>query len=79
MRNTSVIGRSAAAIAVLVAVAAVIVIVFFGGGSSYQVKAIFTNASQIVSGDLVQASGNAIGSVSNISLTPNGQAELTLS
>lgn len=79
MRNTSVIGRAAATAAVVVAIVAVIVIVFFGGGSSYQVKAIFTNASQIVSGDLVQASGNAIGSVSNISLTPNGQAELTLS
>jgi phospholipid/cholesterol/gamma-HCH transport system substrate-binding protein len=79
VRNTSVIGRIAASAAVVVAIVAVIVIVFFGGGSSYQVKAIFTNASQIVSGDLVQASGNAIGSVSSITLTPNGQAELTLS
>jgi phospholipid/cholesterol/gamma-HCH transport system substrate-binding protein len=79
VRNTSVIGRVAAGAAVVIAVAAVVVIVFFGGGSSYQVKAIFTNASQIVSGDLVQASGNAIGSVSSISLTPSGQAELTLS
>jgi phospholipid/cholesterol/gamma-HCH transport system substrate-binding protein len=78
VRNTSVIGRVAAGAAVVVAIIAVIVIVFFGGGSSYQVKAIFTNASQIVSGDNVQASGNAIGSVSNITLTPNGQAELTL-
>jgi phospholipid/cholesterol/gamma-HCH transport system substrate-binding protein len=50
-----------------------------GGGSSYQVKAIFQNASQIVTGDQVQVAGNAVGSVSNIQLTPNGQAELTLS
>src|SRR5207253_9783395 len=48
------------------------------GGSSYQVKAIFSNASQIVSGDLVQVSGTSIGSDSDIELTPNGQAELTL-
>jgi phospholipid/cholesterol/gamma-HCH transport system substrate-binding protein len=79
VRNASVIGRVAGATAVVVAIVAVIVIVFFTGGSSYDVKAIFRNASQVVSGDLVQASGNAIGTVSNISLTPDGQAELTLS
>ena len=45
---------------------------------SYQVKAIFQNASQIVTGDQVQVSGNPIGTVSDISLTPNGQAQLTL-
>ncbi len=38
----------------------------------------FANASQIVSGDLVEVSGNQIGTVSNIALTPSGQAQLTL-
>ena len=38
----------------------------------------FANASQIVSGDLVEVSGNTIGTVSNIALTPSGQAQLTL-
>jgi len=61
-----------------VAVVAVAVILL-SGGSSYQVKAIFANASQIVTGDQVQVAGNAVGSVSNIQLTPDGQAELTLS
>jgi phospholipid/cholesterol/gamma-HCH transport system substrate-binding protein len=78
VRNSSVIGRIAAVAAVAVVLVVVVVIVL-GGGSSYQVKAIFQNASQIVSGDLVQVSGNSIGTVSNISLTPNGLAELTLS
>jgi phospholipid/cholesterol/gamma-HCH transport system substrate-binding protein len=73
-----VIGRAAAIAAVAVAIVAVVVIVL-SGGSSYEVKAVFQNASQIVSGDLVQVAGNNIGTVSNISLTPNGQAELTLS
>jgi phospholipid/cholesterol/gamma-HCH transport system substrate-binding protein len=72
-----VIGRTAAIAAVTVAIVAVVVIVL-QGGSSYQVKAIFQNASQIVSGDLVEVSGNSVGTVSSISLTPNGQAELTL-
>ncbi len=71
------IGRSAAIVAIAAALIAVVVIVFFGG-SSYHVRAIFQNASQIVSGDLVQVAGNPVGKVSDISLTPQGQAQLTL-
>jgi phospholipid/cholesterol/gamma-HCH transport system substrate-binding protein len=77
MRNSSLIGRVAALAAVAIAVVAVVVILL-SGGSSYQVKAIFTNASQLVTGDQVQVAGNSIGSVSKITLTPGGQAELTL-
>ncbi len=77
MRNSSVIGRIAALAAVVIAVAAVAVILL-SSGSSYKVKAIFANASQIVPGDLVEVSGNSIGTVSDITLTPNGQAQLTL-
>jgi phospholipid/cholesterol/gamma-HCH transport system substrate-binding protein len=72
-----VIGRVAAVAAVAVALVAVAVIVL-SGGSSYEVKAVFQNASQIVSGDLVEVSGNQIGTVSDIALTPAGQAVLTL-
>jgi phospholipid/cholesterol/gamma-HCH transport system substrate-binding protein len=77
VRNSSVIGRIAALAALAVAVVAVTVILL-SGGSSYTVKAIFENASQLVSGDEVQVAGNPIGSVSKISLTPDGAAELTL-
>ncbi len=77
MRKSSVIGRVAALLALGVVVVAV-GILLLSGGSSYQVKAIYANASQIVTGDQVQVAGSSIGSVSNIQLTPNGQAELTL-
>jgi phospholipid/cholesterol/gamma-HCH transport system substrate-binding protein len=77
VRNSTVIGRVAAAAAVAIAIVAVAVILL-QGGSSYQVNAVFQNASQIVSGDLVEVAGNSIGTVSNISLTPQGQAQLTL-
>ena len=78
MRNTSLIGRVAAVAAVAIVIVAVVVLVL-GGGPGYQVHAIFQNASQIVSGDLVKVSGNEIGTVSSISLTPHGEADLTLS
>jgi phospholipid/cholesterol/gamma-HCH transport system substrate-binding protein len=77
MRNSSVIGRVAAVAAVAVALAAVAIIVL-SNQSSYKVRAVFANASQIVSGDLVEVAGTSIGTVSNIALTPSGQAELTL-
>ncbi len=77
MRNSSVIGRTAAIAAVALAVVAVIVILL-SGGSTYTVKAVFQNASQIVTGDQVMVAGSPVGSVSDISLTPNGQAQLTL-
>ena len=77
MRNSTVIGRVAAVAALVVALVAVAVIVL-STGSSYQVRAIFINASQIVTGDQVSVAGVPIGSVSDISLTPNGQAQLTL-
>ncbi len=77
MRNSSVIGRVAAIAAVFIAVVAVAVILL-DNGSEYQIKAVFANASQIVPGDLVEVSGNSVGTVSAISLTPQGQARLTL-
>lgn len=77
MRRSSVIGRVAATAAVAVALVGVVVILL-SGGPTYQVKAVFANASQIVSGDLVEVAGNQIGTVSNIALTPDGNAQLTL-
>ena len=50
-----------------------------GGGGGYTVKARFQNASQLVKGNLVQVSGQQIGKVENIDLTPDGQAEITMS
>ncbi|MBV9425743.1 MAG: MCE family protein [Solirubrobacterales bacterium] len=78
MRKSTVIGR-VAAVATLAVVLVAVVVIILSSGSSYQVQAIFVNASQIVTGDQVQVAGNPIGSVSGISLTPEGQAKLTLS
>lgn len=77
MRNSSLIGR-VAAVAALAVVLVAVAVILFSSGSSYQVHAVFQNASQIVQGDLVEVSGNNIGTVSKIGLTPQGQAMLTL-
>jgi phospholipid/cholesterol/gamma-HCH transport system substrate-binding protein len=77
VQNSTVIGRVAAVAAVVVAVIAVAVILL-SSGSSYQVRAVFANASQIVTGDQVEVAGSPIGTVSKISLTPQGEAQLTL-
>ncbi len=77
MRKSTVIGR-VAAVATLAVVLVAVVVIILSSGSSYQVQAIFVNASQIVTGDQVQVAGTPIGSVSGISLTPQGQAKLTL-
>jgi phospholipid/cholesterol/gamma-HCH transport system substrate-binding protein len=50
-----------------------------GGGGGYTVKAHFQNASQLVKGNLVQVGGQEIGKVESIDLTPDGQAEITMS
>ncbi len=78
MRNSSVIGRVAAVAAIAVALVAV-ALILLSSGTTYQVRAVFQNASQIVSGDLVEVAGNQVGTVSSIGLTPSGQATVTLS
>ena len=77
MRKSSVIGR-VAAVAALAVVLVAVGVILLSSGTTYQVRAIFSNASQIVSGDLVEVAGNKIGTVSNIAVTTNGQAQLTL-
>jgi phospholipid/cholesterol/gamma-HCH transport system substrate-binding protein len=77
VRRSSVIGRIAAIGAVAIAVIAVILILL-SGSSDYKVYAIFQNASQIYSGNQVDVAGTPVGSVGNVSLTPQGQARIQL-
>jgi phospholipid/cholesterol/gamma-HCH transport system substrate-binding protein len=78
LRGTAPIARIAALIAIAAA-AVFAAVLLLGGGGGYQVKARFENAAQLVKGNLVQVSGIPAGKVEDIKLTPDGQAELTLS
>jgi phospholipid/cholesterol/gamma-HCH transport system substrate-binding protein len=79
MGSVSVAGRIAAVLAVVAAVVVVAVLLFAGGGGGYEVKARFQNASQIVKGNVVQVGGVKAGTVKEIKLTPDGQADITMS
>jgi phospholipid/cholesterol/gamma-HCH transport system substrate-binding protein len=78
MRGTSVAGRLVAIGAVIAAIVVVAIVLFAKGGSKYTIDAYFLNAAQLVKGDLVQTGGAPIGSVKDITLTPDGQAKVKL-
>ncbi len=71
------IGR-VAAIGAMIAAVVLVALVLFGGGSGYEVTAKFINAGQIVKGNPVQSGGTAIGSVDEIKITEDGQAQIKL-
>ena len=73
MPTSSAVGRIAAILALVGAIVVVLLLVL-GGGSSYTVTAEFENASQLVTGNNVNLAGAPVGSISQISLSNNGQA-----
>jgi phospholipid/cholesterol/gamma-HCH transport system substrate-binding protein len=72
------IARIAAVASLLIAIV-VVVLVVLGGGSSYTLKADFQDAGGLVTGNDVLMGPAKVGSVQSISLTPNGQAQVTMS
>jgi phospholipid/cholesterol/gamma-HCH transport system substrate-binding protein len=67
-----------AAVAALVLAVVVVSILLLGGGGSYELRAQFSNASQLVTGAQVQVAGRPVGKVTEIRLTPNGLAEVVM-
>jgi phospholipid/cholesterol/gamma-HCH transport system substrate-binding protein len=71
--------RAAALGAVVIVAIVVAVLLLRSPGGGYTVKADFQNAAQLVKGNLVQTGGASVGKVKTIDLTPDGQAEVTMS
>ena len=76
--RSGTVARVAAAGALLL-VLVVVAVVVLGGGSTYTLNAEFQNASGLVTGDNVLIGPAAVGTISSIGLTANGEATVKLS
>ncbi|HWD84415.1 MAG TPA: MlaD family protein [Solirubrobacteraceae bacterium] len=77
-RGFSPVARLSAGGALLLAIVLVTAILLTGG-SSYHVRALFTDAGGLVTGDAVLIGPAQVGSVDSVSLTPAGQAAIIMS
>ena len=62
----------------LVVAAALVAILLLGGNGAHQYKLVFQTAGQLVNDNDVQVGGRRVGSVKDIQLTANNQAEITI-
>jgi phospholipid/cholesterol/gamma-HCH transport system substrate-binding protein len=58
---------------------ALTILVLLTSANTYTLHADFADAGQLVTGGEVQIAGRPVGTISNLSLTPNGLAEVTMS
>ena len=72
------VARVATALAVVAAMGLAGYLIFFDSGGGYRVKARFISGGQLNKGNLVEIAGVKVGTVTGVSLTPNGQAEAEL-
>jgi phospholipid/cholesterol/gamma-HCH transport system substrate-binding protein len=75
--GSSLLARIAAVVAVVAAVA-LLAFLLFGGGGAYEAKAVFQNAGQLVKGNQVLVGGQPMGTVTDIRLTDEGHAQITM-
>jgi phospholipid/cholesterol/gamma-HCH transport system substrate-binding protein len=78
LRASAPIARVLAVVALAAAIVLAAILLLGGASSGYTVKAHFQNAAQLVKGNLVQVSGVSAGTVDDIRLTADGQAEVIL-
>jgi phospholipid/cholesterol/gamma-HCH transport system substrate-binding protein len=78
LRGTAPLARIVALAAIAIAVVFAAALLLGGAGNSYTVTAQFENAAQLVKGNLVQVSGMPVGKVTDIRLTPYGQAAIKM-
>lgn len=78
MRTTPTGPVRIAAVAALALAAAIVAYLVFAGGGGATYHLMFAEAGQLVRGDQVQVGGVPVGSVTNIELTPDFKAKVTI-
>jgi phospholipid/cholesterol/gamma-HCH transport system substrate-binding protein len=66
------------AVGALVAVALLVTLLLMGGGNGHKYKLLFQSGGQLVKGNQVLIGGSPVGSVDDIKLTENNQAEVDI-
>src|SRR5947209_181523 len=74
---SSQLGRVIASVTVAV-VLFVVALALVSNGPTYVVHARFTDAGQLVSGDIVTVAGHQVGTIGSIDVTGNGLADVAL-
>lgn len=67
------------AVGSLVIAVVVVALLMFGGGSKYTLRADFQDAGGLVGGNLVLIGPATVGTVRSVGLTPDGEAQVTMS
>jgi len=65
-------------LALLTGAVALVVVVLFGGDSGHSYKLLFENGGQLVKGNEVLVGGQAVGTIDDLSLTGDGQAQIDI-
>jgi phospholipid/cholesterol/gamma-HCH transport system substrate-binding protein len=79
VRSSRGFSRLAAIIALFLIAIAIIVLLLSSGGNSNNYKLLFQTGGQLVKGNQVLIGGAPVGSVDDVKLTDNGQAEVDIS
>jgi phospholipid/cholesterol/gamma-HCH transport system substrate-binding protein len=79
VRGSRGFSRLAAIIALILIAVAIIVLLLSSGGNSNHYKLVFETGGQLVKGNQVLIGGVPVGSVDDVKLTDNGQAEVDIS
>jgi phospholipid/cholesterol/gamma-HCH transport system substrate-binding protein len=72
------VARTSGFAALVLVVGVILFLLFFNGNGPYMLHAHFADAGQLVPGDLVEVGAGSIGTVDDIKLTDNGQADVVL-
>jgi phospholipid/cholesterol/gamma-HCH transport system substrate-binding protein len=77
-QGSSRIARVAATVALIAGVVLIVVVLLGSGGGGHTYHLLFENAGQLVKGNQVLVAGQPVGTIDDVGLTDNSQADITV-